>query len=139
MKLFKIMLIILAALFVLSTAAIANDFDWTRDFNIQAKNDPLEFRSYFAERFNLSDMQVIALLNIFDTPADAYIMLRFGEMQGMLKKISKEQGIEAIKKYRHNKSKGWDEVAKILGVNSGSKEFQSLKHGHDLPGSNSRS
>ena len=96
MKLFKILLIASIALLIVSSAAIARDFGWTRDFNIQAKADPPGFRARLATRFDLSDFQVIALRNIFASPADAYIMLRFGEMQGDLKKVSKEQGIEAV-------------------------------------------
>jgi hypothetical protein len=77
-------------------------------------------------------MQVMALRNIFASPADAYIMLRFGEIQGVLKKLSKEEGKSAVKKYRSNKSKGWEALADILGVDTDSKDFLALEHGHDL-------
>ena len=137
MKLFKIFLISSIVLLGISSAAIASDFGWTRDFNIQAKADPPGFRARIAKRFNLSDLHAIALRNIFASPADAYIMLRFGEMRGMLKGLSKEQGIAAVKKYRCNKGKGWDVLAESLGVELGSEEFLALKRGHDLPGSNS--
>jgi len=40
MKLFKIFLISSIVLLGISSAAIASDFGWTRDFNIQAKADP---------------------------------------------------------------------------------------------------
>ena len=138
MKLFKILLIASIVLLVVSSAAIASDFGWTRDFNIQAKADPPGFRARLATRFNLSDLQAIALRNIFASPADAYIMLRFGEMQGELKKVSKEQGIEAVKKYRSNRDKGWDTLAKSLGLEPGSKEFLALKRDHDLHGGNNQ-
>ena len=134
MKLFKILFIVSIALLVISSTAIASDFGWTRDFNIQAKADLPGFRARIAARFNLSDVHVIALRNIFASPADAYIMLRFGEMQGDLKKVSKEQGIEAVKKYRNNRGKGWDTLAKSLGLEPGSKEFLALKRDHDLHG-----
>ena len=134
MKLFKFLLFVSIALLAVSSTAIASDFGWTRDFNIQAKADPPGFRTRIATRFNLSDLQVIALRNIFASPADAYIMLRFGEMQGDLNKVSKEQGIEAVKKYRSNKDKGWDTLAKSLGLEPGSKEFLALKRDHDLQG-----
>lgn len=136
MQLFKILLISSMVLLVVSSAAIARDFGWTRDFNIQAKADPPGFRARLAARFNLSDVQVIALRNIFDNPADAYIMLRFGEMQGSLKKLSREQGIAAIRIYRSNKGNGWNALAESLGVEPGAKEFLALKRGHDLPGGN---
>jgi hypothetical protein len=132
MKLFKILFISSIALFVVSSAAIASDFGWTRDFNRQAKASPSEFRAKLATRFDLNDFQAIALRNIFASPADAYIMLRFGEMQGVLKKLSKEEGIAAVKKYRSNKDKGWEVLAESLGVNPESEEFIALKEGHDL-------
>ena len=134
MKLFKILLISAMALMIVSSAALARDFGWTRDFNIQAKADPPGFRARIAKRFNLSELHTIALRNIFASPADAYIMLRFGEMQGALKELTKEQGIEAVKKYRCNKAKGWEVLAKSLGVDPGTEEFLALKRGHDLPG-----
>jgi hypothetical protein len=134
MKSFKFLLIACLGFFVVSSAAIASDFGWTRDFNIQAQADPSEFRARLATRFNLRDIQVIAMLSIFDSPADAYIMLRLGEIQGMLKGLSREQSVAAIKKYRHNKDKGWGALAKSLGVKPGSEEFHALKKGHDLHG-----
>jgi len=136
MKLFNILLIVTMTLLAVSAAAAANDFGWTRDFNLQAKAAPLEFRAKMAARFNLSDMQVIALRNIFASPADAYIMLRLGEIRGVLKSLSKEQGIEAINKYRSNRSKGWDVLAEILGIETESKEYLSLKRDHDLHDNN---
>ena len=132
MKLFRILFITLLALLFISSAASACEFSWTTSFNREAKADPAGFRTKLAERFNLSDIQVMALRNIFASPADAYIMLRFGEMKGGLKKISKEDGIEAIKKYRTNKGKGWIVLAHILGVDSESEEFLALQYGYDL-------
>jgi hypothetical protein len=59
-------------------------------------------------------------------------MLRLGEMLGVLKTLSREEGIAAIKKYRSNKGKGWDALAESLGVETGSEEFLELKSDHDL-------
>ena len=131
-KFLKILFISWVALFVVSTVATADDFDWTRDFNLQAKADPTGFKTRFASRFNLNDFQVIALLSIFDSPADAYIMLRLGEMKGMLKTLSREEGIKAVQKYRDNKEKGWEVLAESLGITPGSTEFKALQHGQDL-------
>jgi len=138
MKLFKIILIASMALLLVSSAAAACEFGWTSDFNIEAKSDPAGFRTRLAERFGLRDIQVMALRNIFASPADAYIMLRFGEMKGGLNKISKDEGIEAVKKYRTNKGKGWVVLAQILGVETDSEEFLDLQHGYDLPGHESK-
>ena len=125
-------------LLVVSSAAMASDFGWTRNFNKQAKADWPGFKAKMATRFDLRDMQVIALRNIFASPADAYIMLRFGEMKGVLKKLSKEEGIAAVKKYRENKDKGWEVLAGILGVETESEEFLALRSGHDLYDDNNR-
>ena len=44
MKLFKILLVSTLTLFVISSAAMAGDFDWMRDFNLQAQVDPSGIR-----------------------------------------------------------------------------------------------
>jgi len=125
MKLFKISLISLIAFFAVSSAAIASDFGWTRDFNIQAQLDPSGVRARLATRFNLGDVQIEAILSNCDRPADAYIMLRFGEMSG------KTTGY-VVEKYRKDKSKGWGALANSLGIKPGSKEFHALKRSQDL-------
>jgi len=138
MKLIRILFISVLAIAALSTVAAARDFGWTGNFNKQAKADPPQFRAEMAARFDLSDMQVIALRNIFASPADAYIMLRLGEMQdGGLKKLSREKAIAAVNTYRCNKDKGWSALAEMLGVETKSKEFVALKLNHDLYGVNS--
>jgi hypothetical protein len=129
MKLFKIPLISLIVFFTVSAAAIASDFGWTRDFNIQAQADPSGVRARLATRFNLGDVQVKAILSNFDRPADAYIVLRLGEMSG-------RQTGYVVEKYRNNKGKGWGALAKSLGIKPGSEEFHALKLGQDLQGGN---
>lgn len=131
MKLFRIFLISLIALFAVSSAAIASDFDWIRDFNIQAQADPSGVRARLATRFNLGDVQIKAVLSNFDSPADAYIVLRLGEMSGRPTSY-------VIEKYKNNKGKGWGALAKSLGIKPGSEEFHALKRGQDLPGGNKR-
>jgi hypothetical protein len=131
MKLFKILLISAMALLVVSSAAVASDFGWTKDFNIQAQADPSGFRARLATRFNLSDVQVKAVLSNFDSPADAYMMLRLGEMSG------RPTGY-VVEKYRNNKGKGWGALAKSLGIKPGSEEFHALKRGQDLHVGNNR-
>ncbi len=131
MKLFKILLIFSMALLVVSSTAIASDFGWTRDFNIQAQADPSGLRARLAARFNLGDVQVKAMLSNFDSPADVYIMLRLGEMSG------RPTGY-VVEKYRNNKGKGWGALAKSLGIKPGSEEFHALKRGQDLHDGNNR-
>jgi hypothetical protein len=125
MKLLKISLISLIAFFAVSSAAIASDFSWAKDFNIQAQADPSGFRAKLATRFNIGDVQVEAILSNCDRPADAYIMLRLGEMSGRTTDY-------VVEKYRKNKGKGWGAMAKSLGIKPGSKEFHALKRSQDL-------
>jgi hypothetical protein len=138
MKSIKLLVISVMVLVLATSAAAADDFAWTRIFNRQANANPQEFRTRMAERFNLNDMQVITLRNIFVSPADAYIMLRLGEMRGDLKTLSKEQAIEAVNTYRSNRGKGWDILAGILGIETGTPEYMALKRGHDLYDSQDR-
>ena len=125
MKNLKIILITLIAVFAVSYSAAASDFGWTRDFNLQAQADPSGFKARIATRFNLGDIQVRAVLSNFDSPSDAYIVLRLGEISGRSSSYT-------IEKYRRYKGKGWGALAKSLGIKPGSKEFHALKHSQDL-------
>ncbi len=127
MKLHQIlMLVAVISLFVLSaTAVAAEDFAWTKDFNIKAEADPSGFRVSLATRFKIGDAEVRLVLSNVEKPADAYILLRLGEMSA--------QPIDyVIKKYKANKGKGWGVLARSLGIKPGSKEFHALKRGDDL-------
>jgi hypothetical protein len=125
MKQFKILLIFSMALFVFSSIAVAGDFDWLRDFNIQAQADPSGFRARLATRFDLGDVQVNAVLSNFEEPADAYVALRLGEMSDTPTNI-------VVEEYKNNKGQGWGALAKSLGIKPGSEAFHALKRGHDL-------
>lgn len=125
MKLLKIFLILQLMLCAVSSSAVASDFGWADDFNIQAQADPSGFRARLATRFNLGDVQVKAILSNFDTPADAYIMMRLGEMSG-------KPPSQISRKYKQNKGKGWGAMAKSLGIKPGAAKFHALKRGHDL-------
>jgi len=127
MKVFKILLVSALTLFAVSSAAMAGDFDWMRDFNIQAQADPSGIRARLATRFKLGDVEVKAVLGNFDSPADAYLALRLGEMAGRPTDY-------VVEKYRDTKGQGWGALAKSLGIKPGSEEFHALKRGHDLPG-----
>jgi hypothetical protein len=125
MKLFKILLISSMALFVLSSIAMAGDFEWLRDFNIQAQADPSGFRARLATRFDLGDVQVNAVLSNFEEPGDAYVALRLGEISDTPTNI-------VVEEYKENKGQGWGALAKSLGIKPGSEAFHALKRGHDL-------
>jgi len=131
MKIFKLLFIYSIVLLTFSAAAVAGDFDWIKDLNIQAQADPSGFKATLATRFKIGDVYVDALLSNVDDPADAYIMLRLGEMSGRPVDY-------VVKQYRSNKDKGWGALAKSLGIKPGSQEFHALKRGHDLTESNRR-
>ncbi len=125
MKVLKMLFVVSMALLLFSSAAVAGDFDWIRDFNIKAEADPSGFRASLATRFKIGDAQIEIVLNNVEKPTDAYIVLRLGEM-------SQQPTENVIKKYKSGKGKGWGALAKSLGIKPGSKEFHALKRGHDL-------
>ena len=125
MKLLKIFFVILMELLIISSVASAGDFDWIRDFNIQAEADPSGFRARLGARFQVGDIEINTILGNVEKPVDAYMLLRLGEMSG--------QPIDhVIEKYKTEKGKGWGVLAKSLGIKPGSKDFHALKQGQDL-------
>ena len=125
MKQRSVMFIFLAVLLSISSVAIAGDFDWIKDLNIQAQADPSGFRAQLGARFKIGDAEVNAVLSSVEYPGDAYMVLRLGEM-------SRHPTDYVIKEYRSGKGKGWGALAKSLGIKPGSAEFHALKNGHDL-------
>ena len=125
MKLSKVLFVTVLALLVFSPAAMAGDFGWTEDFNIQAQADPSGFRARLATRFRIGEARIDAVLSSVDSAADAYIALRLGEMSGRPVDY-------VIERYSSNKSRGWGALAKSLGIKPGSEEFHALKRGQDL-------
>jgi len=110
---------------LVSSVAVAGDFDWTKDFNIKAEVDPSGFRARLAARFKIGNAEVKTVIGNVEKPADAYMVLRLGEMSNQPTK-------KVIEKYKSGKGKGWGVLAKSLGIKPGSKEFHALKHNHDL-------
>ena len=125
MKTIKVFFVVSMALFLFSSAVVASDFDWISGFNIQAEADPSGFRARLATRFKIGDAQINIVLDNVEKPADAYMVLKLGEMSN----VSTEKVIE---EYKSGKGKGWGVLAKRLGIKPGSKEFHALKRGHDL-------
>ena len=127
MKPQKIMFAVSVVFMLFSSAAVvaAGDFDWIKDFNIRAEADPSGFRAILATRFNIGDTQITAVLSNVEKPADAYMVLRLGEM-------SAKPTDYVIEKYKSGKGKGWGALAQSLGIKPGSKEFHALKRGSDL-------
>jgi len=132
MKQLKVLMIALICMLTLTSTVTAGDFDWTRNLSIQAQADPAGFKARLETRFKVEDVQVDAVLSNVDDPADAYLMMRLGEISGR----PVEQVVE---KYKHNKGKGWGALAKSLGIKPGSQGYHALKQGHDLNESNGHS
>ena len=133
MKLQKILFMVSVVFLIVSSAVIvaAGDFDWTRNLNIRAEADPSGFRARIAARFKIGDAQITTVLSNVESPADAYMVFRFGEM-------SAKPTDYIIDQYRSNKGKGWGVLAKSLGIKPGSKEFHALKRGNDIYDDNDR-
>ena len=125
MKPLKMLFVILLELLLISSAAYAGDFDWIKDFNIKAEADPSGFRARLEARFQVGDIEIRTVLGNVEKPADAYMLLRIGEMSN--KPID-----YVIEKYKAKKGKGWGVLAKSLGIKPGSKDFHALKQGQDL-------
>jgi hypothetical protein len=111
-------------------AALAGDFDWMKDFNIKAQADPSGFKASLATRFKIGSAQIDAVISNTQKPADAYMVLRLGEM-------SKQPTETVMQRYLAGKGTGWGNLAKGLGIKPGSPEFHALKRGHDLYGPDS--
>src|SRR5512135_536764 len=116
----------LIILFAASTA-VAGDFDWMRDLDIRAQADPSGFRAQLATRFRIGDTQISAVLSNVESPADAYMVFRLGEM-------SNHAPDYVLRRYKSGRGKGWGALAKSLGIKPGSREFHALKRGQDLYG-----
>lgn len=125
MKPDKTFFMISLVLLFLPVVAGAGDFDWTRDFNARAEVDPTGFQARLAARFTIGEAQVDTILANVGRPADAYIVLRLGEMSG-------KPTDSVIDHVQSGKGKGWGVIAKNLGIKPGSPEFHALKRGSDL-------
>jgi len=125
MKLNKINAMTLMVLFLSSSIALAGDFDWMRGVNLQAGADPSGFRARLEARFHVGGMTIDTAIGHTDSPADAYALLRLGE-------ISRQPMDRVVDAYRSGKGRGWGNIAKALGIKPGSSEFHALKQGQDL-------
>jgi hypothetical protein len=127
MKFHKILFVVSVIVLLLSSSEVvlAGDFDWMRDFNIRAETNLSEFRVRLGARFKIGDTEINAVLSNVETPANAYMVCRLGEMSG-------KPTSYVVDQYRYGKSKGWGTIAKSLGIKPGSKKFHALKQGNDF-------
>jgi len=126
MKKFGLLSLAFILTFSFSTIASAGDFDWMNQLNITAKADPTGFKARLETRFNIGAARVSAVIGNLPNPADAYMVMRLGEMANMPPE-------KVAEKYKSGK-KGWGAFAKSIGIKPGSREFHALKRGHDLDG-----
>jgi len=126
------LLISLVVLILTSTIGIAGDFDWIKDFNLKAEADTSGLKARLETRFKIGGVEVDTVLSTADKPADAYMLLRLGE-------ISNQPIDRVIRTYKAGKGQGWGRLAKSLGIKPGSKEFHALKQGQDLYGAENNS
>lgn len=126
MKKFGLLSLAFILTFSFSTIASAGDFDWMNQLNITAKADPTGFKARLETRFNIGAARVSAVIGNLPNPADAYMVMRLGEMANMPPE-------KVAEKYKSRK-KGWGAFAKSIGIKPGSREFHALKRGHDLDG-----
>lgn len=125
MRLIKYLIFAISLQFVISPLVMAGEYGWMKDMNIKAEADPSGFRARLATRFKINDIEVEAVLSNVNKPADAYMILRMGEMSGHSTDF-------ALNKYKANQGKGWGTIAKSMGIKPGSNEFHALKQGQDL-------
>lgn len=125
LKLLKVTLMILITLILFSSNSSAVDYDWMKDFNIKAGADLSGLKARLEARFQIGDAKIEAAIGSVDKPADAYMLLRLGE-------ISNKPIEQVIEEYKVQKDKGWGVLAKGLGIKPGSKAFHDLKQGQDL-------
>jgi hypothetical protein len=124
---FTLSLLVMLAIVLSATVVTAGDFDWTKNMNVRAEANRNGFKAQLSTRFKIGNAEIKVVLGNVDSPADAYIVLRLGEMSGKPVDF-------VLKQYQAQKGKGWGVLAKSLGIKPGSKEFKALKAGHDLNG-----
>lgn len=127
MKLLRMLFVLLMGQVAFISSSNAGDFDWMDNINVMAKSDSSGFRIRLATRFHIGDAQISTVFSNTKSPADAYMILRLGE-------LSHQPISEVVNVYRTHRKKGWGAMAKQLGIKPGSRAFHALKRDHDLHG-----
>ena len=92
--------------------------------NVQANADLSGFKLRLSAQFGVPVPQVETVIARVQTPADAYMVLKVGQVAQQPQEV-------VLKEYQANKGKGWGVIAKNLGIKPGSREFHELKKGFD--------
>lgn len=93
-----------------------------KKLNVEAKADIGKYSVKLSSQFGVPEVQVKAILNKVDSPADAFLCLQVGKM-------ANTQPEAAVQVYQQNKGKGWGAIAQSMGIKPGSPEFHALKRG----------
>lgn len=92
--------------------------------NVQARADLPGFKVKLSAQFGVPAPQVETVFAAVQTPADAYMVLKVGQVANQPQEV-------VLREYQANKGKGWGVIAKNLGIKPGSREFHELKKGVD--------
>lgn len=117
--------ILLAALLglMLPAAALASDLtDFVRKLDAKAREDLKGFKASLHAEFPVPGGTIELALSNADSPADAYMMLKVGQVSG-------QPFGRVLDVYKANRNKGWGYIAKQMGIKPGSAEFHALKGG----------
>ena len=108
---------------MLPAAALASDLtDFVRKLDAKAKADLSGFKASLRAEFPVPGGTIELALSNADSPADAYMMLKVGEVSGRPVQ-------EVVDVYKANPNRGWGYIAKQMGIKPGSAEFHALKGG----------
>lgn len=122
MKRILMMLSLATMLVGVSPVAHADLDDFLRSVNRQAVSDIKDFNDKLSRQFGIPVPDVEAILRSVPDPADAFMILKLGEMAHVAPAV-------VLQKYQRNKGKGWGNLARELGIKPGSSEFHALKRG----------
>jgi hypothetical protein len=121
----------LLAVLLLHPAAgfCGSDLDsFVGSLNVQAGADLPGFKVRLSAQFGIPVPQVETVIARVQTPADAYMVLKVGE-------VARQPQEVVLKEYEAHRGKGWGVIAKNLGIKPGSRQFHELKKGLDGGGS----
>jgi len=94
------------------------------NLNVQAQADLPGFKARLSATFGVPVPQVEAVIVRVQAPADAYMVMKVGQ-------VARQPQEVVLEEYQKNKGKGWGVLAKNLGIKPGSREFHELKKGFD--------
>jgi hypothetical protein len=118
-----IMLAVVLLGLILPASALAGSLtDFVSKLSMEAKADPSGFKAKLRAQFPVPGGTLDLVLNNVADPADAYMMLKIGEVSG--------QPVERVLDvYKANQGRGWGYIAQQMGIKPGSAEFHALKGG----------